>query len=305
MQPGEPLWVEIPDNWLDDEYSSEPEIAKIQRFLGKKVKEDVIRKHLLAEGIGKPGELEIISIKAESNDKECSIEATFHVVGMAWKTKDTNNPGLFVENDDAKIIKECDIGIKRVIEKDKKGNIYHAHFGYIDVGTAKLPKNFGDEYYLRAIPFLQKIGVKPITIKASTEADNPALERGRLSGAYAWPKYAYTNGTLDKNTPLVDEKIGVTLDEFLKYLQEDRKIKLSDVEANYIKSMQRMEKLANHKIKRGGKKLEIGKDFLLGDDGTGTYSRDVIWQGVIPDINDKKSKGMEELSEKLYKYKPK
>ncbi len=125
----EPGWVHVPDNWTDKKRSGNPEIARIQEFLGKNVKEEVIRKHLLAEGIGEPGELEIVSIKTESNNKECAVEAMLHVVGMAWKVEDKSNPGLFVENDDAEIIKECDIGIKRVIKKDKEGTIRSAHSG--------------------------------------------------------------------------------------------------------------------------------------------------------------------------------
>jgi hypothetical protein len=301
MVPDAP-WIEVPDDWLDNKRSVNPEIARIQEFQGRNVKEEIIRKHLLAEGIGKPGELEIVSIKTKSSNTECSVEAVLHVVGMAWKVEDNNNPGLFVENKEAEIIKECDIGIKRVIKKDKEGTINSAHFSYIDVGTARLPENFGDEYYLRAIPLLQKIGVKSLSIKASTEADDPTLERGRLSGAYAWPKYGYTNGVINVETGIVEEKIDITIDEFLRYLQEDRKIALTYKETSEIKSWSRMTKIADHKMIRDGEKLTVGKDFLLGDDGAGNYSRDILWQGVIPDISDKKSKGMEELVEKLYKY---
>jgi len=90
MGPKEPDWVEVPDDWTDKKRSDNPEIARIQEFLGNNVKEEVIRRHLLAEGIGKPGELEInnVSVNVYNEGRNCEITVNFNVRGMAWKERD-------------------------------------------------------------------------------------------------------------------------------------------------------------------------------------------------------------------------
>jgi len=115
--------------------------------------------------------------------------------------------------------------------------------------------------------------------------------------------YGYTNGVMYKGK--VIERIGVTIEQFLTYLQDDRKIKLGKEEIDYIKSMKRMRKLLHHKIEINSKDNEVGKEFLLGDNGTGKYSRDIIWEGIIPDINNDGSPGMTELKETLVEHRSK
>ena len=293
MRTPEPDWKEVPENWLDEKRSDDPEIAKLQEFLGKDVKSEVIREHLLAEGIGKPGELEIKSIEVRSYEDKCIIESWLQVTGKAWKEIDQET-GLYVEAKDSKEIKTSSIKMIRSFDKDADGNIHSINFGKIGVGEAKLPDNFADEYYLRAVPFLQKIGTKTINITAMTEGDDPHSKEGRLSGAYAWCKYGYTNPDIEN-----------TIKEFLNYLRDDREIKLNDNEAIVIKSWSRMKDFAEYEIIRNGKVLQPGKAFLLGDDGTGNYTRDIMWQGIIPDINDKNSKEMGEIFDKLAKSKQK
>ncbi len=293
MRSREPGWVEVPDDWIDRKRSDNPEIARIQEFLGKNVKEEVIRKHLLAEGIGKPGELKITAITTNADKSRGEIRADFKVVGMAWKDQDRNT-GLFFENRDKSLIKEGKTYITRIIKKDGNGHIKAAAFGAIGAGTAMLPDNFADEYYLRAVPFLQKIGVETVTITAMTTAENPEEEEGRYVGAFIWPNYGYTN-----------EKMNETRDQFLEYLQKDRGLKLNNDEVNDIKSRERMREILTHSITRDGEGLSAGIDFLLGDDGTGNYSRDVMWTGIIPNINDRNSKEMVELRDTLVKYRRK
>jgi len=150
MRPREPDWVQVPDNWTDKKRSGNPEIARIQKFLGRNAKEEVIRKHLLTEGIGKPGELEIVEIRVSSFEQKCVIESWLNVTGKMWKEKDEAT-GLYVEVKDSKEIKTGNVKMIRSIEKDSDGNIYSANFGKIVVGIARLPNNFADEYYLTCV----------------------------------------------------------------------------------------------------------------------------------------------------------
>jgi hypothetical protein len=288
MESREPEWAIVSDDWLDKKRSDDPEIAKIQEFLDKNINAEVIRSHLLAEGIGNPGELEITKITVRNYEEKCIIESWLNVTGQAWKVKDETT-GLFIENKDASKIKTDIIKMIRSLGKDSSGNIHSANFGKIGVGNSRLPFNFGDEYYLRVIPFLHIMGVKSVTITAITEANDPAKEEGRLLGAYVWPKYGYTNIAMESS-----------IKDFLGYLQ-DRKVRLSNEEVDDIKSITRMREIAEHVIERDGHKLRVGRDFLLGDDGTGKYTRDVMWQGIIPDINKNESYEMKELRAKLVK----
>jgi len=302
MGPREPDWVNVPDDWTDKKRSDNPEIAKIQEFLGKNVKEEVIRKHLLADGIGKPGALEITNIRVSGDSRRCTIVADYEVNGVAWKVKDEKT-GLFIENSDNDIKKTGKADMTRILHKGNDGNIQGASFSSMGVGVAKLPNDFADEYYLRVIPFLQKIGAKSIETVATTEGNDKTKERGRLLGAYIWARYGYTNGRMDTATGTTINEMAHTKEQFLKYLQEDRGIKLSDRDMAKIEALQRMIDLAGYRINKMGKKLSVGKDFLLGDDGTGKYVRDIMWNGVIPDINNIGSDEMVELMNKFAKFK--
>ncbi len=293
MGPREFPGIDLPEDWLDAEYSDNPDMRRFQEFVGHKVKEDVLRKHLLAEGIGKPGEVEIDSINIRSYGRRCVIEAWLKVTGQAWKTKD-DTTGLYVENIKPEKTKTGKVKLTRSIEKNEEGNIHSASFGTMGVGIAKLPWPFADEYYKRAITLLREIGVKPLATIATTTADNPESEEGRFLGAYVWCWYGYTNHNMD----------GIRKD-FINYLQDDRKVDLTIAEKAQVNALPRMKDLAGHKIVRNGKKLKVGKDFLSGDDGTGRYTRDVAWEGIIADINKDDSQEMEELARYIAKPKRK
>ncbi len=299
MKPGESPWIEVPDDWLDDCYSIDPEIRKFQEFVGLKVKAGVLRRHLLADDIGNPGELSLNNIIVDCTDHQmCTITAHYEVYGMAWKVYNEGT-GLFIENRNRNIKKNGRIKITRIIRKGGAGAVNSIAFSSMGVGVAKLPDDFADAYYMRAIPFLQKIGVKTVTLTAITEAHNPSSDMGRLLGGYLWSKYGFTNGRMDEKSGEVIEQIDQIKSQFLHYLGELRNIQISNDEVDYIKSMTRMNRLSQHTIKRDEIDLRTGRDFLLGDDGTGTYSRDVIWLGVIPDIHDCHSKEMRELAHRL------
>jgi hypothetical protein len=147
---------------------------------------------------------------------------------------------------------------------------------------------------LTTIPFLQIIGVKHLSTTAATEPENVTVEKGRIVGAYAWCKYGYINHEIES-----------IKNDFLRYVQKDRKVSLTDEEIDDIRHLRAMHRLAGYLIERNGNKLKVGKDFLLGDDGTGRFSREILWQGIIPDISDKTSPGMVVLSERLVLFKRK
>jgi len=290
MKMPEPHWVHVPDDWLDEKRSDNPEIARLQGFLDKNVREEVIRRHLLAEGIGRPGELEIISIHVEDTEKNCEVTVNYNVRGMAWKKLDEAT-GLYVENTDEGLIKVDEVDMKRVIRKDKDGKISSIGFSHIGAGKAKPPDHFADEYYLRVVTFLKKIGVESITITALTEPEDPSGENGRYIGAFLWPKYGYTN-----------KDMGTTKKEFLKYLQEDKKLEITEAELCAVNNLSRMRELLEFPIYRNGKINPVGIDFLMGDNGKGEYTREVIWAGFIPDIHNKDSIEMTEMADRLSDY---
>jgi len=290
MGPRESDWVEVPDDWIDREHSGNPGIAKLQDFLGKNVKEEVVRKHLLAEGIGKPGALEIRYIETETSARranELTVKAMIKVEGVAWKKKD-DATGLFVENTDHGLIRKDEVLFKRTFIKDKNGDIAGVYFDLMGVGKARLPDRFAKEYYLRVIPFLKKIGVRYIEIDATTEADNPKCEDGRYIGAYVWCRYGYKN-----------KKIGETIEQFLKYLQDDRKTSLTPEEIDDIRAINKMRRLALMEIDKNGIIIKAGNNFLKGYDATGKPTRGISWEGIIPNIHDNASPEMDELIKEL------
>jgi hypothetical protein len=206
---------------------------------------------------------------------------------LAWKDKDKNT-GLYFENKDEGLIKEGKAHITRIFKKNVEGNVKSVAFGSIGVGAAMLPDSFADEYYLRAIPFLRKIGVEEVTITAMTTAENPEEEAGRYIGAFIWPRYGYTN-----------QDMNGTINDLLNWLKEDRKLNLDAEHIDYIKSMKCMRKLADYEVEINGKDVKVGSSYLLGDDGTGKFTRDILWIGVIPNINKLGSDEMLELSDRL------
>jgi len=123
MKPGKLPWIDVPGDWLDSDYSRDREIEKLQRFLRKKVKADVIRTHLLAEGIGKPGALEIVRISVRVGSNEATVKANINVTGQAWKIKN-DATGLYVENDMPEKTATGAIKLERTLSRNDRGEIH-------------------------------------------------------------------------------------------------------------------------------------------------------------------------------------
>jgi hypothetical protein len=87
-----------------------------------------------------------------------------------------------------------------------------------------------------------------------------------------------------------------TLNQYIDWLKNIKKIKLDQSGEDYIRAIKRMYKLADNKI---GKE-ETGKKFLQGMDAQDKATRDVWWHGTHCTIDDESPQN-EEMTE-LIKY---
>lgn len=136
------------------------------------------------------------------------------------------------------------------------------------------PKGFPQEYFKRSIPALRELGIEKIELNAYSNYS------AGYYGAYVWSRYGFTN----KNMKL-------TLQKYILYLEDYHSIYLDSKQRNAIMKIDRMNKLADEKIK--GK--EIAKEMLLGKRTT------CDWNGIIPDIFNEKSSEMDELIKYIQK----
>jgi len=51
MGPKKSLWIQVPDDWLDDEYSTHPGYRAFQEYFNLKAKPSVVNEYLLGKRI--------------------------------------------------------------------------------------------------------------------------------------------------------------------------------------------------------------------------------------------------------------
>jgi len=152
-------------------------------------------------------------------------------------------------------------------------------FDKLGASTVNL-KGFGIEYYRRVVPLLRKLGIEKITTIPTTGPEE-SPEKYQFTGAYVWSFYGYTNSTMTG-----------TLNQYIDYLKNVKKLALSKIEESAILKLTRMHHLALD-FKRGE---QTGKMFLLGIDEKDKPTRSIWWEGVHHNINDQ-SNHNEEMTE--------
>ncbi|MDQ7825086.1 MAG: hypothetical protein RDV48_19955 [Candidatus Eremiobacteraeota bacterium] len=257
-------WREVPDDWLDDEYSKHPGYKAFQEYFGLKVNPGVINEYLLGSGICPSALIEIERFSAKE------IFGTLDIKGVMKVTGFLKLGGIGTDY----------IKIHRTIDKNKK----MCKFDLMSASRIRIG-GFGVEYYRRVIPLLRKLGIETIKTDPTTTAEH-SKERYNLLGAYVWSFYGYSN-----------DKMAETLNQYVDYLKNVRAIKLTPDQENKIMSTKRMVELAKDTQPNGE---ETGKKFLKGLDAQDKPMRDVWWSGTHHDINDE-SNANEEMTE-LIKY---
>ncbi|MDQ7825082.1 MAG: hypothetical protein RDV48_19935 [Candidatus Eremiobacteraeota bacterium] len=252
-------WIEVPDDWLDDEYSSHPGYKAFQEYFGLKVKPGVVNEYLLGEGICPAAPIEIERFSAKEISGALKIEGVMKVTGpLKLGGKGTDS-----------------IKIHRTIDNNKK----MCKFDLMSASKVRI-EGFGVEYYCRVIPLLRKLGIETIKTDPTTTAEH-SKERYNLIGAYVWSFYGYSNDTMAE-----------TLNQYVDWLKKVKRINLSQALENNKRNMPRMFNLARDKI--NGE--DTGKKFLMGLDANDKPTRSVWWSGTHHDINDESAKN-EEMTE--------
>jgi hypothetical protein len=262
MVPDAP-WIEVHDDWLDDRLAGHDGYRAFQEYFSVRIKPDVINEYLMGNGILTATRTEMVRFSAQEKAGKLGVEATFLLTGA------TRVGGYGTDT----------VEIYRTIDLANK----HCSFDKIGSSTVAL-RGFGVEYYRRAIPMLRKLGIEKIATMPTTGPEE-SPEKYRLAGAYIWSFYGYSN-----------DKMPETLNKYIEYLRNVRKITLSPTEESAVLKLSRMRHLALD-FKRGE---QTGKKFLLGIDEHDKPNMAVWWNGTHRNINDE-SIFNEEMGE-LIKY---
>ncbi|MDQ7825419.1 MAG: hypothetical protein RDV48_21640 [Candidatus Eremiobacteraeota bacterium] len=254
-------WIEVPDDWLDDEYSNHSGYRVFQEYFGLRARPGVINEYLLGSGICNSAQIEVERFSAKEISGRLKIKSTMKVTGPL-KLGGTGTDKIRIHRTiDNKICK----------------------FDLMDASRVRI-EGFGVEYYRRVIPLLRKLGIETIKTDPTTTAER-SKEEYNLIGAYVWSFYGYSNDDMKE-----------TLNQYADYLKKVRGIKLTPDRENKIMSITRMCKLAKNKLPNGEK---TGKKFLMGMDAHDKPIRPVWWSGTHQDINDESTDEMSELIDHL------
>ncbi|MHC9542254.1 MAG: hypothetical protein AB9903_22320 [Vulcanimicrobiota bacterium] len=257
MGPDKSPWIEVPDDLQDGEYSSHSGCRAFQEYFGLKVKPDIVNEYLLGEGICPYAETEIERFTATESSGNLLCEGTMKVTGpLKQGGKGTD------------FIKIC-----RTLNINDK----ECHFNLMSASKVRI-KAFGVEYYRRVIPLLRKLGIEKIKTHPTTTAES-SQERYNLLGAYVWSFYGYSN-----------DKMAETLNQYIDWLKNTKKIKLDPATEGDIRSFKRMHKLANDAQPNGEK---TGEKFLKGLDAQDKPTRTIWWCGTHHNINDESPQNIE------------
>ncbi|MDQ7825417.1 MAG: hypothetical protein RDV48_21630 [Candidatus Eremiobacteraeota bacterium] len=155
-------WIEVPDDWLDDDYARDRAYQRIQRYFRKTVKPQIINEYLLGEGKNHRREaLKVNYVKFEIDSK--GILQIF--ARMACKAYDKN--GKTVTGGGT---------IKRSLNR-KNREVHFTEMLPDDYKTRPFPKGFSYLYYRKSIPLLRKLEYS--TIKTHTYSNGGVDHNGR------------------------------------------------------------------------------------------------------------------------------
>ncbi|MDQ7825091.1 MAG: hypothetical protein RDV48_19980 [Candidatus Eremiobacteraeota bacterium] len=256
-------WREVPDDWLDDEYSSHQGYKAFQKYFGMKVKPAVINEYLLGEGICRSAKIKVERFSAQETLGNFAIKGTMNVTGPL-KQRGTGTDHIIIH---------------RTVDKKQRT----CKFDLMGASKVRI-EGFGVEYHRRVIPILRKLGIEKIRTDPTTTTEH-SKERYNLIGAYVWSFYGYSN----------DDMAG-TLKQYIDYLKNEKRIMLNAAQESDIMSISRMRKLAEDIMPHGEK---TGKKFLLGLDANNKPTRDVWWGGTHHNIYDERTNEMSELIDHL------
>ncbi len=210
-------WIEVPDDWLDDEYSTHSGYRVFQEYFNLKVKPSVINEHLFGERIKQDDAFKVDSFEVEhQKDGSLSVLAGLKVKGFTkrdWKI--------------TREIEEDVIAIARAFDRNKRS----CSFDWLSSSKIILPDGFGREYYRKAIPLLRKLKLERLSLKALTTPEKP--DSGNVVGAYVWSFYGYSNENMEK-----------TLEEYIEFLKNLKGIILRPELEKAKLNIRRMRRLA-------------------------------------------------------------
>jgi hypothetical protein len=259
MKPGSP-WRELPNEYLDREFSSHRGYRAFQEYFCISVKPEVINEYLLGAGICAAAQIEVERFSSREMRGSLVVEGVMRVMGCL------KQGGVGSDH----------IRIKRTFNRNNR----ECHFDLMGAGKVGIA-GFGVEYYRRVIPLLRELGIERITTMPTTGPDN-SHERHRLVGAYVWSFYGYSN-----------DDMAETLVRYIDYLKKIKKIRLDRAAEDDILAIKRMLDLAKDELPNGE---ETGRKFLLGLDARDKPLKIAAWHGTHHDINDE-SLHNEEMTE--------
>jgi len=249
-------WVQVPDDWLDDKYSRDYSYRAFQEYFGLKVKPEVINEYLIGRSILPTAKIEVVRFSAQEISGKLGIDARIGVTGT------TRIGGYGMDT----------VEIYRTINLADK----QCSFDKIGSSTVNLG-GFGVEYYRRALPLLEKLGVRKISTSLTTGPEETE-KIYQFVGAYVWSHYGYTN-----------THMAGTLDHYIDYLRNIKKLPISRAEETAISSMARMVNIAEDT--RHGERT--GEMFLRGIDGNRKPTMSIWWNGVHNNISDRSDTNIE------------
>jgi hypothetical protein len=267
MTTGAAPWIDVPDEWVDDKFSCHNGYRAFQEYFGVKINTKVLNTFLLGHGIGPRGAVRVTSFDVHHEKSILVVESELAVVGPTWK--------------DPRVTDTSKVALIRTF--DREGKL--CEFVLMSSSPVKLPQGFAREYYRRVIPLLRTLGIKQIKTSPLTTAEH-LWTRQRSIGCYVWSFYGYTN----------DDMPG-TLNEYIRYLSNVKRIKITSEEEGRIVDISRMRDLATDMV-RGE---NTGQYFLRGMDEYGNPSKEVKWSGTHHDIFDESIDNIEmsELTEHI------
>jgi hypothetical protein len=264
MGPMNSPWIEVPDDWLDDRYSRDDSYRAFQEYSGLKVKPEVINEYLIGNGILQNTNIEVVRFSAQEISGKLGIDAT---IGVTGNTRIGEHGADTVE-------------IYRTIDAPEK----RCHFDLISDSTVDM-SGFGVQYYRRAFPLLDKLGIKEVQTMPTTGPEE-SKEKYQVAGAYVWSFYGYTNNNMPK-----------TLEHYIDYLRNIRGIRISESEEAEIRAiLPRMIYLAQD-VRHGD---AMGRKFLFGLDAHDKPTRSIVWDGTHHDIGNRGKLEMAELEKYLW-----
>ncbi|MDQ7827281.1 MAG: hypothetical protein RDV48_31090 [Candidatus Eremiobacteraeota bacterium] len=273
-------WIEVPDDWLDDDYAQDMDYQRIQRYVNMPVYPQIIDEHLLGEG--KNHRNETLSVKTVKS--EIDSDGRLQISGiLTCHTYDKN--GKMVTGGGE---------IQRSLDR-QKGEVLFIKMLPYDFRRKPFPRGFSYLYYRKAIPLLRKLDYSTIKTHAYSDGD-------RHRGAAQWSIFGYSlDPDPQHNHPWsANSRI---FDKFLTWLEDHRETEVTDKvkqDIQRFKKVGRMKRLYFYEYIDPKGFAHKGKDYLEGKCGKDlTKSQTVDWYGIIPDINNENTIEMAELIDTL------